>query len=86
MNKDTTEEIGEEVGLLILESKLNILLESKWNIINVYSIDLNYFSIVLSEIKNSRLTKVWVSKTSHYEQLALGRARTLDLMIHGSEL
>jgi len=36
MNEDTIEEIGEEVGLLILESKLNIL--------NVYSINLNYFN------------------------------------------
>ena len=55
MNEDTTEEIGEEVGLLILESKLNIL--------NVYSINLNYFSIVISDIKNSPLTKVAVRKT-----------------------
>ena len=55
MMEDTTEEIGEEVGLLILESKLNIL--------NVYSINLNYFSIVISDMKNSPLTKVSVSKT-----------------------
>ena len=60
MNGDTTEEIGEEVGLLILESKLNIL--------TVYSIDSNYFSIVISEIKNSQLTKVSVSKTRHHEE------------------
>ena len=68
------------IGSISCSSRID---SSGSNISNVYSINLNYLSIVISDIKNSSLSKVAVRKQEIVKDLKHTRTPTLDLLTQG---